>query len=269
VSQAGERTGRRLRVGLGLSLAGVVGILLLTDLPLLEALGLAAFYLLLPALAVAQVPLLGEERLERIPVYLGSMVTILFMGAVALLLAGRLEGVAPAGLALLPAREFVLWTFGLTLGGIVLVLVMHPLERTFDRRAGGAQSEVLRELLPRTARERGLFVGLSCSAGLGEEAAYRGYAFQVVQLLGLGPWGAAVASSVPFAFLHAYQGPLGLLRTGLLGLGMALPVVVTGSLLPSMAAHALIDVVIGLFLGRRLLGDPEVEPGLVFPSSGA
>jgi hypothetical protein len=36
-----------------------------------------------------------------------------------------------------------------------------------------------------------------------------------------------------------------------------------------MADHALIDVVIGLFLGRRLLGDPEVEPGLVFPSSGA
>ncbi|MEX2531945.1 MAG: CPBP family intramembrane glutamic endopeptidase [Gemmatimonadota bacterium] len=265
MSEAAERTGRLLRVGVGVSVVGVVGLLLLTDLPLMEVVGLAAFYLLLPALAVAQVPLLGTERLERVPVYLGSMVTILLMGAVALFLSGRLEGVVPAGLTLLPAGEFLLWTLGLTLGGIVLILVMHPLEQ----RVGGARPDVLKELLPRTTGEKGLFVGLSCSAGLGEEAAYRGYAFQVVQLLGFGPWGAAAASAVPFALLHAYQGPMGLVRTGLLGIGLAVPVVLTGSLLPSMAAHALIDVIVGLGLGRRLLGEAEVDSGVVLPPSEA
>lgn len=255
------RVRRRLRVGAVVSAAGVAGLLLLTELSVLHALAVPAFYLLLPALAVAQLPLLDEERLDRIPVYLGSMVTILVLGAIGAFLAARLDGVAPAGLTALPTGELLAWTGGLTAAGLLVVFASRPLERW----VGGSRTWLLRELLPRTRRERGLFAGLSFSAGVGEELAYRAYAYQAIQLLGFGPWSAAALSSVPFGFLHAYQGPVGVVRTALMGFILAVPVVLTGSLLPSMAAHALIDLLVGLVFASHLL-DSESDADLVPPS---
>jgi len=245
-----RRVRSRLRVGTILSGVGMVGLLVLTDLPLLQVLAIPVFYLLLPALAVAQLPLLDDERLDRIPVYIGSIVTILGLGFLSVVLMRGLDGVAPAGLTALPSGELLAWTLGLTAAGLLVVFAFRPVERV----VGGGRSELLRDLLPRTRKERGLFAALSFSAGVGEELAFRAYAFQAVQLLGVGPWGAAVLSSIPFGFLHAYQGPIGVLRTAIMGFILAVPVVMTGSLLPSMAAHTLIDLLVGLVLGPHLLG---------------
>lgn len=258
---AAARVGRRLRIGAVLTAVAMVALATTTSLSLVEVLALPVFFILLPALALAQLPLLDWEPLERVPVYLGSIITILSLGALGAILASRLEGVAPAGLLPLPTLELLAWTLGTTVAAFLVILVLRPVERW----VGGERSAMLRELLPQTQRERRLFVGLSFSAGIGEELAYRAYAYQAVQLLGLGPWGAALASSVPFAFLHAYQGPVGILRTGIMGFVLAVPVVMTGSLLPSMAAHTLIDLLVGLVLGPRLLtGDEEgvVPPGV-------
>jgi len=246
----------RLRLGGWITLGVMGGLVFLTSLPALDVLGLSLFYVLLPALALAQLPILDHEPLEKIPVYVGSIVTILALGLIGGLLAGRLEGVAPAGLTPLPTGELLGWTLGVTAAGILIILLFRPL----DARLGGGRSELLRDLLPRSPRERGIFAGLSFSAGVGEELAYRAYAFQVIQLLGLGPWGAALASSVPFGFLHGYQGPVGVLRTGVMGFVLAVPVVLTGSLLPSIAAHTLIDLLVGLVWGPRLLAPSQQEP---------
>jgi hypothetical protein len=257
--EAAARVGWRLRAGAFLTAGLMVLLAFATSLSVVEVLALPVFFVLLPALAVAQLPLLDWEPLERVPVYIGSIVTILGVGALGAILSMRLEGVAPAGLLPLPTVELLAWTLGTTLAAFVVILLFRPLEQ----RIGGGRSALLRDLLPQTRRERRLFVGLSFSAGIGEELAYRGYAYQAVQLLGLGPWGAALISSVPFAFLHAYQGPVGILRTGTMGFILAVPVVMTGSLLPSMAAHALIDLLIGLVLGPYLLtGHDE---GVVLP----
>lgn len=254
------RVSRRLWTGVLLTLAAVLGLLLFIDLPLLQVLALPVFFLLLPSLALAQLPILDEEPLERMPVYIGSIVSILALGMISAFLMTRLEGVAPAGIAALPTWELLAWTGGLTVAGLAVALGSLAVES----RVGGGRPGLLRQLLPRTRRERGTFAALSFSAGIGEELAYRGYAYQVVQLLGLGPWSAAIAASVPFGFLHAYQGPVGVVRTGLMGLILAVPVVLTGSLLPSMAAHTLIDLLVGLVLGPHLVehgpGDDLVPP---------
>jgi len=231
-----------------------------TSLPVLDVLALPLLYVFLPAAAIAQLPLLDWEEWERIPVYVGSIAAILALGLISGLLALRLEGVAPAGFTVLSPGAMVGWTLGLTLAGLLVILIFRPIEGWI----GGGRPEFLRQLLPQTSRERTVFSGLSLSAGLGEELAYRGYAFQAIQLLGVGPWGAALLSSIPFGVLHGYQGPVGMIRTGVMGFVLAVPVVLTGSLLPSMAAHALIDLLVGLVLGPRLLA-PTNQRELVLP----
>lgn len=228
---------------------------LFTSLPFWDVLGLPLFYVVLPALALAQLPLLEVERLERIPVYLGSAATILLVGGVAWALAVRLDDLPVPGLDVPPMGELAAWSAAATAGGLLLVAVLNPL----DRRAPGSHRRVLADLLPRTKGERVTFVGLSGAAGVGEELAYRGYALVAPQLLGLGPWGAAAVSSGAFGFLHAYQGPIGVVRTAAMGFVLALPVLYTGSLVPSMIAHALIDVVAGLILGPLLVDEGDME----------
>ncbi len=245
---------RRFHLGLLAWAVGSVLLVLFTPLPLYQALGAAGFFLLFPALGFAQLPLLAIERLERIPVYVGSIISILGLGALGLVLGLVVQTPAEFGLVGLPLVDFVLWTVGLTLATFVVILLFRPVEV----RHPGPHSEFLRTLLPRTGREKGVFAGLSLAAGVGEELAYRGYALQVVLLAGAGPWSAAILSSLPFGALHSYQGAIGVLRTGAIGFLLAVPVIVTGSLLPSMAAHALIDLLVGLVFGPRLMqGLPE------------
>lgn len=246
---------RRFRVGLLLTGAAFLGLLVTGAVPFLDAVGLAFFFFLLPTLAIAQLPLMAGMVLERVPVYLGSILSIGILGVVGGLLALRLDPPAPASLSWLPLPELLLWSVGLTVAALGVILLFRPLEARF----GGGRPELLRDLLPRTGRERRVFALLSLAAGVGEELAYRAYAFLALQILGLGPWTAAAVASVPFGFLHSYQGPVGVVRTGLMGFVLAVPVVITGSLIPSMVAHTLIDLVVGLALGPRLLTGLDEE----------
>jgi len=251
VMEAAEIVRRRAWRGVQLWGAASIVLWLAGVLPLLQAVGVAAFFLLFPAIGIAQLPLLGVERLERIPVYLGSIITILSLGAIGLFLGTRLVSAGEFGLAPLALPDFFIWTIGLTVAAFLVILVFRPIEL----RVEGSHASILRELLPESGREKGVFAGLSLSAGLGEELAYRGYAFQAVLWMGAGPWGAAVISALPFGALHAYQGAIGVLRTAILGVILAVPVVITGSLYPSMAAHALIDLLVGLVFGPRLISE--------------
>ena len=244
---------RRFRVGLVLTGAAFLGLLVAGDIPFLDALGLAAFFIFLPAVAMAQLPLMKGMVVERIPVYAGSILSITVLGVVGGLLALRLDAPAPASLSWIPLPELLAWSVGLTAVAIGVILLFRPVEAHF----GGGRPELLRQLLPRSRRERQVFAVLSLTAGVGEELAYRAYAYLVLQTLGLEPWTAAVVASVPFGFLHSYQGPVGVVRTGLMGFILAVPVVVTGSLIPSMVAHTLIDLVVGLVFGPRLLTGAE------------
>ncbi len=102
---------------------------------------------------------------------------------------------------------------------------------------------------PHTAAERGAFRGLSLTAGFCEELLARGYLMWFIGAW-TGPWIAAVLSSALFGLGHAYQGRSGVLKTGVVGLVMALVYLGTGSLLPGIALHALIDLGSGDAVGH-------------------
>lgn len=139
----------------------------------------------------------------------------------------------------------VAWSAG-TLAALLLGMAVFTLLR---RAAGREESPDLLHLIPRTRRERGLFCGLALTAGVTEEFVFRGIALTaLVTLPGLdgpnGPWLAASLVAVAFGLGHGYQDVLGMLRAGTMGLVLATPLILTGSLLPGMVAHAAIDMVV-------------------------
>jgi membrane protease YdiL (CAAX protease family) len=254
--------GNRLRWGAVLALSTTLALGFATDLPLLDVLALPVFLVVFPALALAQTPFLAYIRFERIPAYLSSGLTILIMGGLAMGLAMLGPGIEAAGIAPLPVGTFLVWTVGLTAAAVLGSIAFRPLEAGAWRRSprGTLDEGMIDALLPRTGEERRLFAGLSLAAGWGEEMTYRGYVPAVIILAGMDPWAAMAVAAGAFGFLHAYQGPVGVVRTALLGMLFGAPVILTGSLLPAMAAHALVDLVLGLVVGPALLDRPEEPP---------
>lgn len=112
--------------------------------------------------------------------------------------------------------------------------------------------EVVALLLPRTARERGAFLTVSLLAGTVEEYVMRGFCLLVLAHASGSMVLSFVLVTLGFAVAHGYQGAWATLRTGLLGTILAVPVVVTGTLLPSMIAHTGTDILAGAY-GYRLL----------------
>ena len=83
--------------------------------------------------------------------------------------------------------------------------------------------------------------------------AFRGYAIPAVIVAGGSAPVALALTSAAFALLHSYQGVLGVVRTGVIGMTMGAVFLHTGSLWPLMVAHVLIDLVVGFVLADRLL----------------
>lgn len=203
----------------------------------------------LPLFSMAQIPLLGEGQVERLSAYAGSVVMLVVLTVVALLLGFLGPGLEALGLQPSFGAEEAR-----TVGLLVAVVVVLGVAFHFAGEwLGIDESPILKALIPRTPRERRLFVVLSFSAGFGEEIVYRGYLLALLAPIFSGPWMAAVASSLAFALLHAYQGPVGILRSGMLGFVFAAAFVLTGSIWPQVVVHAGVDLISGLWLGPRML----------------
>ena len=126
-------------------------------------------------------------------------------------------------------------------------------------RAAATQFEPIQEMFPRTSQEAREFSALAITAGICEEILYRGYLMvyitSAIAIEGVLP--AALLSSLAFGLGHAYQGPKGVLKTGLLGLAMAGLYLLTGSIWPLIVLHAVIDLVSGS-IGREVIATGQV-----------
>jgi uncharacterized protein len=174
----------------------------------------------------------------------------------ALVLAGALlSGWGPAALGLTwpGTASFAAWTAGATLAGAALLAVAPAL--------GLVESPLLHHLLPRSTAERAAFAGVSVTAGVTEELVFRGFLVTALVVVAGSPLAAALVAAAAFGLSHAYQGRVGALRAGVLGLLLTAPFLATGSILPSMTAHALLDLFGGLWLGPRLLARAAGENG--------
>jgi CAAX protease family protein len=115
---------------------------------------------------------------------------------------------------------------------------------------------ITEKIMPRNATESLVYAALACTAGVSEEFLYRGFVFTafVRMIVNFGPpiTAAAVLSSVWFSLAHLYQGRRGIITTFVVGLIFAFMRMWTGSLIPAIAAHAGIDLVVGICVSRFL-----------------
>ncbi|MFN9048307.1 MAG: CPBP family intramembrane glutamic endopeptidase, partial [Planctomyces sp.] len=113
-------------------------------------------------------------------------------------------------------------------------------------------------LVPGNGREWALKVVVAVTAGVAEEAVYRGVLLQILWY-SLDSFTAAVAvSAVAFALAHRQQGLQSMLLIVLIALQMHWLVQSTGSLLGAMAAHTLYDIVAMFWIARQAKRDAVI-----------
>jgi membrane protease YdiL (CAAX protease family) len=138
------------------------------------------------------------------------------------------------------------WAAGTTLVGVAIVFAAHALDI--------GRSAMLEAVIPRTPHEKSIFAGLSVTAGICEELVFRGFLIHTLTAASGSIALATVLSTVVFGWMHTYQGVKGAAGAGVLGAILAVPVLITGSILPSVVAHAAIDVLAGIVFAPKLHG---------------
>lgn len=229
----------------------VVALVFLADVGWVHGTALGALLVLLPTVAVAQVPLVRGVEVCRRDAYASSAATLAALGVGSAVLARRPDG---PGLVFggLPWTTLVSWTVLLAGAGLVVTLGF----KWASMRLGLREDPILRALIPSSRGEKWGFAGLSVCAGFGEEITYRGYVLAMLVPL-LGTFGGVAVSSAVFGVLHTYQGVQGVLRTAVLGAVMATGFLATGSLWPVVLAHVLFDILAGVFLADLLMVPEE------------
>ncbi len=119
---------------------------------------------------------------------------------------------------------------------------------TFFRRAVRHNPKVATvNLLPQSAWETVVFsLVLSPAAGVGEEVIYRGFLQWLITAATGDPISAVATQAVLFGMAHLYQGGIGILRTFTIGLVLGWGTLVSGSLVPAIVAHTLLDIASGI-----------------------
>ena len=219
---------------------------------------LAVLTLALPGLAVVQ-PAVPEPLPPRRAMYLSAS-TVLWILALVTIAVLLWEGVAPHHLRMYGGGNplaILAWAAGTAVASIAVAAGVTLAGRGLGMR----ESVWVTHLMPRDRGDRVAFTGVALTAGITEELMYRGFAlWAVAGALGDRPWLAAAILGVPFGVLHAYQGILGMLRAGLLGVVLAVPVLAGGGLVAAVLAHAGVDLALGLGW-RRLLHEPAAGEG--------
>lgn len=154
---------------------------------------------------------------------------------------------------------YTLWLLAeiLVILPIALIIMVRRIAKT-QRPGLAALLFEVKELLPHTPYERGLWLLLSISAGLCEEIVFRGFLLWYFPVLGsflgvpISLTTILILSSILFGFAHFYQGWKGMLGTGLAGALLAYIYLITGSLVLPIILHILIDARI-IFIAPTLL----------------
>jgi membrane protease YdiL (CAAX protease family) len=165
---------------------------------------------------------------------------------------GLLAGRTAASIGLQAPQDS--WFTAQLVGEIALLLVITTLFMRHPRFLDPLrrQARGFLALLPRTREERLTFAVLAVTAGICEEIVFRGFGFAYVRFIWPGVtdgWLIVITSAV-FGLAHLYQGPRGVVLTGLAGGAFASMTITTGSLLPAIAVHAMVDL--------RILGLPDL-----------
>ncbi|HEU5375247.1 MAG TPA: type II CAAX endopeptidase family protein [Ktedonobacteraceae bacterium] len=170
-----------------------------------------------------------------------------------------------------PDNIFLALFFGIILVSAFYIQVFYisRASRTSEGRTQLRQSmSGPLHMLPRTSRERALWVLLSLTAGFCEELLYRGFMPEYLNRIfpGIPFVLALVVAAVLFGIGHVYQKLPGVLGTGLMGLVFGFLYFFTGSLFMPMLVHALFDLRLLFIDVPTIVDNTEETPGAVHVS---
>jgi len=194
----------------------------------------------------------AQVSTARSAVYFSAAVSIVVLSAVTFGISAW-QAIPPSavGWRVDEAAPAFAWAVGVAAAGLGAVWLVV--------RAGQAvklpESRLSFVLMPRSGAEKRAFLLVAAAGALGEEYLYRGFMFHAFTAELGGPWIALALTSVSFGVAHGYQKTIGMVRAALLGALLAVPVIWTGSLFPSIVAHFWINAAVGLGGWKRLFPD--------------
>jgi CAAX protease family protein len=181
------------------------------------------------------------------------------VGLLALLAHSRLRSLWPPGENTAVAGQIPVLAVA-----IIAITAVYRFGGQTTRRALAVQLRPVAALLPRTPTERRWFALLAVTAGICEELLYRGFGLAALRWAApnLGKSTLIILTGAAFGLAHLYQGRLGVTVTGILGAYFAWITIATGSLIPVMVLHALLDLrILGLPLDAvPLAPTPSASP---------
>lgn len=154
-----------------------------------------------------------------------------------------------------------MWAAGLVLGLGTIQYIGIRRTAQMGSSAPSRVREISVRLMPGSLIESLVFAALAVTAAVCEEFLYRGFVFAVI----LASTGSAalviIGSSLLFSLAHLYQGARGLASTFILGLILAASRHWSGSLVPAMIVHLVVDLMVGLLAARYFKNPaPVAEP---------
>jgi membrane protease YdiL (CAAX protease family) len=230
------------------------------------------FALILLALGIA-VPLLGRRRvgqlmrtpsttkMDRLSLYATTLTFQWIAAGVILWRAGAHE-IRAAQLGLAIGNPILTVTITIVLTALVLLNQLISLRRLASNpaEAQGLLPQLALKLFPQDDVERLAFFALVVTVAICEELVYRGFVQCVFQDWSKGSVTVGVlGSAIYFSIAHLYQGRRGLASTLVAGLIFAGARVWTGSLLPSVAAHFVADITVGILTPVKILSTMSKE----------
>jgi membrane protease YdiL (CAAX protease family) len=138
----------------------------------------------------------------------------------------------------------VLRDAGLALG---IWVIWFGVEKLWGHVFGISHAVSVQTFLPRKPLEIALWIAVSISAGISEEITFRGYFQRQFGALTGSKWGAVCLQAVLFGMGHGYQGVQAMAKIAVFGALFGVLAIWRGSLRPGIMAHALTDILSGIF----------------------
>jgi membrane protease YdiL (CAAX protease family) len=188
-------------------------------------------------------------------------VQCLLLGALAIIC--RRHGITAAELGERPGN--LVLTLGLSAGLLILLAAMTALNvrqlKAMNREPLEKALSRLRRFLPISRRELLLFGVMALTAGICEELLYRGWLVAFLGALTGSIWLGILIGGAIFGLGHSYQGPRGIVTTGVLGLLFGVLYVGIGSLYPVQLLHFAINLANGIAgaIAMRRLDSLSIE----------
>lgn len=223
------------------------------------------FALILTFLGVA-VPWLGSRRIRqllamrqttrtgRLSLY-ASTIAFQWLAAAVILWRTSAHGIHTARLGLTTSNPLPIIVVAVILSTLILLNQIFSLRRLVTRPAEiqGTLPQLALKIFPQDDVERLAFFALVATVAVCEEIIYRGFVQHVFLAWSRGMVSVSIIASASFfALAHLYQGRRGLVSTSLIGLLFSAVRALTGSLLPTVAAHFVADLAVGFMAPSRL-----------------